>query len=245
MAREARIVDAADWTQAALEALARGGLAAVAVEPLAKELGATKGSFYWHFADRNELIAAALEPLGGAGHGPRDRSRGTNRSRDPRLRGLVQLVFTAAGAARSRARGSVELALQANATHPLVAATLPRVTERRLAYLTALFTELGLSPARARNRGLLAYSAFLGHAQIAHATPSCCRRAGRTPSTSVGWSTPWCASTRDFRGQLRATGSRRATVSAHTRRNCASSSTARDSSSRSRRPWTKVGSPAA
>src|SRR5215210_963058 len=52
---------AADWTEAALAALARGGLAAVAVEPLAKELGATKGSFYWHFADRNELLVSTLE----------------------------------------------------------------------------------------------------------------------------------------------------------------------------------------
>src|SRR3954453_8612881 len=50
-----------DWTRAALEALARGGLAAVAVEPLAKELGATKGSFYWHFADRSALLEAALD----------------------------------------------------------------------------------------------------------------------------------------------------------------------------------------
>ena len=45
------------------------------------------------------------------------------------------------------------------------------MTERRLAYLTTLFTELGLPRARARDRSLLAYSAFLGHAQLAHATP--------------------------------------------------------------------------
>src|SRR5215203_1169543 len=51
---------AQDWTQAALEALARGGLAAVAVEPIAKSLGTTKGSFYWHFRDRNALVESAL-----------------------------------------------------------------------------------------------------------------------------------------------------------------------------------------
>ena len=45
------------------------------------------------------------------------------------------------------------------------------MTKRRLALLTQLFTELGLSRARARDRGLLAYAAFLGHAQLAHATP--------------------------------------------------------------------------
>jgi AcrR family transcriptional regulator len=48
------------WSQAALEAIATGGLAAVAVVPLAKQLGATKGSFYWHFPNREALITAAL-----------------------------------------------------------------------------------------------------------------------------------------------------------------------------------------
>src|SRR5687768_15861387 len=49
-----------DWARAALEAMAEGGLAAVAVEPLAVRLGATKGSFYWHFRDRAALVDAAL-----------------------------------------------------------------------------------------------------------------------------------------------------------------------------------------
>lgn len=175
-------LNADDWTGAALHALARGGLAAVAVEPLAKTLGTTKGSFYWHFSDRNALIAAALE---------RWERRDTDRviaavAQAPdvatRLRSLLRLVFTAvrgdAGA------GSVELALQANATDPLVAATLARVTERRLGYLTSLFTELGLSRARARDRGLLAYTAFLGYAQLAHSTPELVP-AGRAFSTHV------------------------------------------------------------
>jgi AcrR family transcriptional regulator len=51
----------ADWTEAALDALAGDGLSNVAVEPLARRLGATKGSFYWHFANRAELIAATLQ----------------------------------------------------------------------------------------------------------------------------------------------------------------------------------------
>jgi len=178
-------LSAGDWTQAALDALARGGLAAVAVEPLAKQLGTTKGSFYWHFADRNALIAAALD---------RWETRDTDlviaaveRAGDAttRLRDLLRLAFTTAGAGAEPGTRSVELALQANAGHPLVAATLRRVTERRLAYLTTLFTEVGLSSARARDRGLLAYSAFLGHAQLAHATPELLPQ-GRAFATHVG-----------------------------------------------------------
>jgi AcrR family transcriptional regulator len=56
---EARL-SAADWETAALDALADGGLAGIAIQPLARRLGVTKGSFYWHFADREALLAAAL-----------------------------------------------------------------------------------------------------------------------------------------------------------------------------------------
>src|SRR4051812_38919077 len=60
MARDSLHPD--DWARAALEAMAEGGgVAAVKVETLAPTLGATKGSFYWHFADRSALILAAVE----------------------------------------------------------------------------------------------------------------------------------------------------------------------------------------
>jgi AcrR family transcriptional regulator len=175
---------AADWTEAALRALARGGLTAVAVEPLAKELGATKGSFYWHFADRNELLEATLVLWE-----KRDTERVIGAIGDAddvvtRLRSLLHLAFASVPDGSTGPAGTVELALQASASHPLVATTLRRVTKRRLAYLTQLFTELGLSPARARDRGLLAYTAFLGHAQVAHATPELLP-AGRAFATHV------------------------------------------------------------
>src|SRR6187455_2093287 len=53
-------LDAAAWVVAAFDALADGGIDAVRVEPLAKALGITKGSFYWHFADRRALLDAML-----------------------------------------------------------------------------------------------------------------------------------------------------------------------------------------
>src|SRR4051794_41398282 len=47
-----RTLDRERWEAAALDAFEAGGLRAVAVEPLARALGVTKGSFYWHFKDR-------------------------------------------------------------------------------------------------------------------------------------------------------------------------------------------------
>ena len=49
------------WIEAALAALARGGIEQVRVEVLAKDLGVTKGGFYRRFADRRALLAAILE----------------------------------------------------------------------------------------------------------------------------------------------------------------------------------------
>ena len=51
---------ATDWAEAALHLIAEAGLGALTVEALAVRLGVTKGSFYWHFKGRAELLAAAL-----------------------------------------------------------------------------------------------------------------------------------------------------------------------------------------
>ena len=48
------------WLEAALQALARGGIDRVRVESLAKDLGVTKGSFYWHFKDREQFFDEML-----------------------------------------------------------------------------------------------------------------------------------------------------------------------------------------
>jgi AcrR family transcriptional regulator len=49
-----------DWLDAAFHAVVEGGFDAVRVLVLAEQLGVTRGSFYWHFADHAELISALL-----------------------------------------------------------------------------------------------------------------------------------------------------------------------------------------
>lgn len=63
-------------------------------------------------------------------------------------------------------------ALLASAAHPAVAPALERVTAARLNLIATVLRPLGLPPAETRRRALLAYSAYLGHGQIAHSTPS-------------------------------------------------------------------------
>jgi len=50
-----------DWVQGAFEVLAGKGIDQVKVSPLANKLKVTKGSFYWHFKDRQALLDAMLD----------------------------------------------------------------------------------------------------------------------------------------------------------------------------------------
>ena len=158
-----------DWAEAALQAIGRGGLAAVVVEPLAAHLGATKGSFYWHFRDRAALVEAALERWESA------HTEGViamvEQEEDglTRLRLLFRTVF-------EHSDDPIEVAMLATADHPLVAPVLSRVTSRRMAYTVGLFAALGFGAEEARDRGQLAIAAYLGHVQLAHATPQLVRR---------------------------------------------------------------------
>ena len=155
-----------DWATAALVAIAEGGLAAVAVEPLAARLGTTKGSFYWHFSNRTALLEAALayweEAHTNAVIAEVDAAPGGPMAQ---LRLLFKRVTEMAQ------RDRIGLALLATADHPVVAPVLARVTERRIAYTAGRFIELGFPPDMARQRALLAHSAYLGQTQLAHATP--------------------------------------------------------------------------
>jgi len=63
----ARTLDRDDWLRAARLALLRGGLEAVRVAKLARDLRVTKGSFYWHFKDRDELLELLLREWEGEG----------------------------------------------------------------------------------------------------------------------------------------------------------------------------------
>ncbi|MFD5703335.1 TetR/AcrR family transcriptional regulator [Streptomyces lasiicapitis] len=159
-------LSAQDWADAALAAIGEGGLAAVAVEPLAVRLGTTKGSFYWHFANRDALIEAALARWAEIN------TEGiiSEVEAEPDIRERVRLLF--AEAISSASSDPLEVTLLATASHPKVEAAMRQVTERRVAYVAGLFADLGFPAAEARRRGLLAYTVYLGHAQLGHAAPS-------------------------------------------------------------------------
>lgn len=50
-----------DWLAAALDCLIESGVDSVKITRLAERLGVTRGSFYWHFKDRAEVLDGLLE----------------------------------------------------------------------------------------------------------------------------------------------------------------------------------------
>ena len=157
--RGARL-SATDWAQAALDLVAEEGISAVAVEPLARRLGVTKGSFYWHFPSRDALLQAALERWESV---EQEEVFGQLEAiADPRerLRALFQLV---AHEAKSHI---IYSELLKALDHPAVAPVIGRVSQRRLDYLTASFRQAGLSRTDAQHRARLAYAAYVGFLQL-------------------------------------------------------------------------------
>jgi AcrR family transcriptional regulator len=50
-----------NWVRAAFARLANEGIESVRIELLARDLGVSKGSFYWHFRDREDLLTCVLD----------------------------------------------------------------------------------------------------------------------------------------------------------------------------------------
>ncbi len=154
-----------DWVTAGLQALLDGGPDAVAVEPVAARLDVTKGSGYWHFADRSALLAAvlelwvqrmtldvvaAVEAAGGSPH--------------RRLARLLRVVTTASE------RTPTEMLVAVSADRQ-VRSAVERAVALRLRYLEELVTQAGVPREEARARAALAYAAYLGHATLAATVP--------------------------------------------------------------------------
>jgi AcrR family transcriptional regulator len=148
-----------DWARAALSAISEGGPDAVTVDRLAARLGVTRGSFYWHFREREEVIEAALELW--ASESTTDQLPELEAIPDPirRLRALLRSVY-------ERSVSPAELALASVGDDPLIGPIFARVTGQRMDALRRLFRELGLSPTEAADRAWLAYAFYLGHHQL-------------------------------------------------------------------------------
>ena len=154
------------WADAALDAMAAGGLDAVAVEPLARRLNVTKGSFDWHFPNREALLKAALELW--ERHETVDVIKGLEAEPDPYQR-IVNLFKRANATYRA---GRLYLALAAATDDVRVNEVVQRVSARRLAYLEQCYRALGMDASEAPLWATFAYATFIGNQQVHRDTPA-------------------------------------------------------------------------
>lgn len=152
-------LSALDWEQAALEAIAEQGISGAAVEPLARRLGVTKGSFYWHFPTREALLRASLERWERADE---EEFLGVEPIREPRER-LRELFRRTSREMQSHV---VYSALLRALDHPVVQPVMSRVSQRRIDFLTVAYRQLGLDRIAASYRARLAYAAYAGFLQL-------------------------------------------------------------------------------
>lgn len=154
IADDARALYRQTWVSAAMDVLAADGIQGVRVELLARKLKITKGAFYHHFKDRNDLLAAMLE------HWRRSMAteiiyelEDISNPRE-RFHRLMQLPLH-----DTRIDFDVELAIRLWARgDPGAQAVLEEVDALRLDYLIKVVTECGVPPGKARARAVLTFS---------------------------------------------------------------------------------------
>jgi AcrR family transcriptional regulator len=150
-------LSADDWVKAGLKALAADGFTALKADPLAKALGISRGSFYWHFADIGAFHKAVLDRWREVAAEAVIRELDRSEPGGERLRSLLRRAFTA--------NATLEMAVRAWAVSDAAArSTVAAVDRRRLAYLEDILTAAGIGAASAVARAHILYWAYLGFA---------------------------------------------------------------------------------
>lgn len=156
-----------DWLDAAFGAVVDGGFDKARVLMIAETLGVTRGSFYWHFTDHADLIAALLARW-------RDRELALDEqlrsdahsTADPKadLEQLLEVALAHAGADLENIR--FELALRGlGRRDPEVAQMLAQVDRARMGLFEQKFLRLTGDPKKASELAALFYLAIVGSYQ--------------------------------------------------------------------------------
>jgi AcrR family transcriptional regulator len=150
-------LSAKDWLNQGLKTLAERGFTALKAEPLAKAMGVSRGSFYWHFADIGAFHAAILDHWREVAAEQIIANLEAASDHDNPLPLLLRQAFSA--------RLALENAVRTWATlDPLARTAVQAIDRRRLDYVENLLRASGLSPNVARARAQILYWAFLGYA---------------------------------------------------------------------------------
>jgi AcrR family transcriptional regulator len=148
-----------DWIQAGRKALEDGGVEAVRIEVLARELKVSKGSFYWHFKNRRALLEALLERWERVTDWLIEQSskKKTPQQRFAKLFQLIQDLL-------SQGERSPDPAIfRWSQQDEAVAKRVAKVEAKRLEFLQTLFRDAGFESTEAARRAEVSYLIFCGY----------------------------------------------------------------------------------
>jgi AcrR family transcriptional regulator len=151
-------LSAKDWLDQGLRALAKSGFTALKAEPLAKALGVSRGSFYWHFADISAFHAAILRHWREVAV---ERIIADLEALPPDRNALPVLLRRAFGNKPPLLESAVR---SWAARDPVARSAVQAVDQRRLGYVENLLRASGSPAATASARAQILYWAFLGFA---------------------------------------------------------------------------------
>ncbi len=154
------------WIGAATDVLVDQGIDHVRVDLLAQRLGVTRGSFYWHFKDREDLLRRVLQAWRETAT-ENLTARLESAHADPleQLRDVLSLPFRGRAAARA---ARIELAIRAWARRDQMARfAVDEADASRIGYIAQLFSALGFPVLEARSRAFLLYSYVVSESQMA------------------------------------------------------------------------------
>jgi AcrR family transcriptional regulator len=148
---------AQDWIDFALKTLAHTGFDALKADVLARQLGISRGSFYWHFADLEAFHARVIEHWKQAATEAIIVDIERYAAPGERFAALLRHAFGQGASLEVRMRGWAE-------NNAVAARAVSDIDRRRREYIERLFVEAGVAPALATARAQLVYWTYLGAA---------------------------------------------------------------------------------
>jgi len=151
-----------DWLQAAFRALTKGGPSAIKAEAIARDLGVSKGSFYWHFENvpslKSRMLSHWQEDATQAIISELDQITG-----DPKEKLQHLMTISTSGMDTPYGGPMAEAAIRDWARYDKsVSGVVKKVDTTRIEYLCGLFQEYGLQKKQSKANARVLYSSLIG-----------------------------------------------------------------------------------
>lgn len=164
-----------DWVDAAMKILVNENVRGIRIDTLCAKLGVTKGSFYWHFGARNDLLVAMLKTW--------RRKMTLNVIKSITLSGetareRLRILLALPRRKNSPANARIEMSIRDWARRvQMPKEAVQEVDLIRMDYFTRLFRDMGVDDTEAEKRAYITYCLMMGDSVLHQTLPGAHRDA--------------------------------------------------------------------